>query len=81
MNRVDGDVHISTPEVDVDDDKVVDMVEMISDLLLGDLAGQATHDEVPRGASCNLVGNMLGHMELAVGTAEFKLDLGQQLPA
>jgi hypothetical protein len=24
---------------------------------------------------------MLGHMELAVGPAEFKLDLGQQLPA
>lgn len=38
MDRVDGDVHISTPEVDVDDDKVVNVVKMISDLLLGDLA-------------------------------------------
>jgi hypothetical protein len=75
MNRVDRDVHISTPEVDVDDDKVVDMVEMISDLLLGDLASYAAHDNIPRGASCNLTGNMLGHMELAVGPAEFELAL------
>lgn len=75
MDRVGGDVHVSTSNIDVDDDKIVNVVEMISDLLLGDLASQAAHDKVPRGASCDLVGNMLGHMELAVGPTEFELAL------
>lgn len=48
-------MHVSTSEVDGDNDKIVDVFEVVSNLLLCRRTSTATYNEVPRRSSSNLV--------------------------
>ena len=68
---------VSVLEVDIDNDKIVDVVEVITDLLLSDPAGHAAHSEIPRRSSSDLVRDMRRNVELTVGPTELELDSDQ----
>jgi hypothetical protein len=49
------------------------MIEMIANLLSGDLPGRAADYEVARRSGGNLVGYMARHMELTIGPSKLEL--------
>jgi hypothetical protein len=73
VNRVGRDVRIAVLEVDVDDDKVVDVIEMVTDLVRSDLACNTSYDKIARCAPSDLVGYMWWYMELSVAPTKLKL--------
>ena len=46
---------------------------MVAYLILGELSGCTTHDEISTRSTCNLVGYMGWHMELPIIPPEFEL--------
>jgi hypothetical protein len=73
MDRVGRDVCIAVPEVDVDHDEIVNVIELITDLICSDLACNTSYNKVPRGAACDFIGNVWGYVELSVTPAKLKL--------
>jgi hypothetical protein len=56
VNRVGRDICITVAEVNINDDQVVDMVQMISDLICCDLACNPSHNKIP----CRSIGDLVG---------------------
>jgi len=73
VDRVGRDVRIAIFEVDVYHDEVVDVIEMVTDLICSDLAGNASDNKVSRSAAGDLVGHVRWYVELSVAPTEFKL--------
>jgi hypothetical protein len=73
VNGVGRNVHIAVPEVDVDHDKVVDVIELVADLICSNLACNTSYDKVPRGAAGDFVGHMWWHVKLSVAPTKLKL--------
>lgn len=68
---------ISVLKVDIDHNKIVDVVKMVSDLLFGYSAGRTAHDEVSRSTSSNLIRDMGWNVELPISPAKIELRRSQ----
>ena len=73
MDRVQGKVGITVLKGDVDDNQIVNMIEILSKTVLGDIWMHATNDKVSSCANSNLIGNMTWKNELAIVPGEFNL--------
>lgn len=67
------DVHISSPGYYVHDDKVVNVVKMITDLSFCDFPSKATHDEIPRCSTSNLASYVRQYLVLAIRPTKVEL--------
>jgi hypothetical protein len=70
MNRVCGDVHVPVAESDVDDYKVVDVIQVITNLSFLEFASATSNYKISRCTAGDLAGNMARYMELAISPAE-----------
>lgn len=75
MHGIERDVGVAVLEGDFDDDEVVDVVEILSNPLSGDVRVNIANDEVPGGPNTYLVCNMSGKDELPVIPSKFDLAL------
>jgi hypothetical protein len=73
VNGISRDVRIAVLEVDIDYNQVVDVVQMVSDLICGDLACNVSHNKISRGPAGNLVGDVGWHVELSICPTELEL--------
>ena len=55
MDRIGRDMRISTLKVDVDNNKIVEVIELFPDLRFGDPTSYTAHDEVSCCASSDLI--------------------------
>ena len=58
MDRVGRYVRIAVLEVDINYNQVVDVVQVVSDLICGNLSCHASHNEISRRSVGDLVGYM-----------------------
>jgi hypothetical protein len=68
-------IRIAALEVDIDYNQVVDVIQVVSDLIRGNLSCHASHDEIARRSIGDLVAYMWWYMELPVRPTEFELTL------
>ena len=73
MDGVGRDVCIAALEVGVDYDQVVDVVQMIPDLISGNLSCNASHNKVSGRSAGNLVRYMRWHVKLSIAPTAFEL--------
>ncbi len=73
MHRVRADRAATTSELDLDNDKVVDVFQVVADGLLGQPRVNPSNNEVPRGARADLAGDMRTEDELAVAPTDLDL--------
>ena len=66
MDRVERDVAVSTAELHLDHDAVVDMIQVIPYVLLGVSSVVPMYNQVAARTLCNLASNMAGENELPV---------------
>ena len=75
MYGIERYVGVAVLEGDVDDYEVVDVVEILSNSLSGDVRVNITNDEVTGGPNTYLVCNVTGKDELPVVPSKFDLAL------
>jgi hypothetical protein len=75
VDRVGGDVDVAVLHGHGEDDQVVDVLHVIADLAFGELVGSAAENQIAGCADGDLVRDVAGELELAVGPANFDLDL------
>jgi len=73
VNRVEVDVAVSASKFNFDNYQVVDMVQVVTNVLLGVSPVIPTNDQVATRTRSNLASNMAGHDELTF--APLDLDL------
>jgi hypothetical protein len=74
MNRVQGDVGIWTIKSNFDNHKVVNVIKILSNNLLGVSWAAVVNNKIPGSANSNLVCNMTREDELTVIPANFNLE-------
>lgn len=73
MHGIERDVGVAVLKGDFDDDEVVDVVEILSNPLSGDVRVNIANDEVPGGTNTYLICNMTRKDELPVIPSKFDL--------
>lgn len=73
MDRVGRYVDIAVPEPNIDHDEVVDMIQMISNAVCRDPAGDTSNNKIASGTTTDLVRHMWRNMELPIAPTELKL--------
>ena len=80
MDRVERDVAVSTDELHLNHDAVVDMIQVIPYVLLGVSSVVPMYNQVAARTLCNLASNMAGENELPVVPLDLNLPQSQSLP-
>ena len=74
MHRIGGYVSILPIESDFDHNKIVDMLQVVTNSLFGVFWIAVSDDQVSRGPNSNLVGNMRWQNELTIVPANLSLE-------
>lgn len=73
MDRVEREECISILKTNVDDHKIVNVVEIVTETLIGNVWMDIPNCQVPRGADPNLICNVAWENKLAIIPRKFKL--------
>jgi hypothetical protein len=73
MDRVGGDVRVTVAKGDIDNDQVVNVVQVISNLGCSEFSAYTSNNEITSSTICDLVCNMIRDMELTISPMELKL--------
>lgn len=73
MNRVGGYVCVAVLEGDIDNNKIMNVVQVIADLICREFSSNASNDKVACSSGGDLVCNMRWNMELSLIPSNLKL--------
>jgi hypothetical protein len=78
MDRVGGYVRVTVLEVDVDHNQVVDMVQVVANLVCGELPTNTSNHQVSRRSISDFIGYMARHMKLPISPTKLELVIVSQ---
>ena len=73
VNGIGEDIGIAILEIDVDHDKVVYVIQVVTNLVCGELAVSASDNKIAAGSVCDLERHMWRYIELAIIPRECEL--------
>lgn len=73
VNRIGRDERVSVAKSNVNDNQIVNVVQVVCDLRSSKFSSSTADDKVASGSIHDLVGNVVGYMELPISPADLEL--------
>ncbi len=73
MNRIELKISITVLKRYIDDDKIVNMVQVLAEAFLSDVCMHISNDQISSRTDANFVGNMTWQYELTIVPDELEL--------